>query len=49
MIREPQNSEQLENWGLLPIGGTPEQFGEFLQKEIAKYQRIVREANISRS
>jgi len=49
VIREPQNSEQLENWGLTPVGGTPEQLGEFLKKEIAKYQRIVREANISRS
>ena len=49
VIREPQNSEQLENWGLTPVGGTPEQFGEFLKKEIAKYQRIVREAHISRS
>jgi tripartite-type tricarboxylate transporter receptor subunit TctC len=49
VIREPQNNEQLENWGLTPVGGTPEQFGEFLKKEIAKYQRIVREAHISRS
>ena len=49
VIREPHNIEQLENWGLTPVGGTPEQFGEFLKKELAKYQRIVREANISRS
>ena len=49
VIREPHNSEQLENWGLTPVGGTPEHFGEFLKKEIAKYQRIVREAKIARS
>jgi tripartite-type tricarboxylate transporter receptor subunit TctC len=49
VIREPQHSEQLENWGLTPIGSTPGEFGEFLKKEIAKYQRIVREANITRS
>jgi tripartite-type tricarboxylate transporter receptor subunit TctC len=49
VIREPQHSEQLENWGLTPVGSTAAEFGEFLNKEIAKYQRIVREANITRS
>jgi tripartite-type tricarboxylate transporter receptor subunit TctC len=49
VIREPHNSEQLENWGLTPVGSTPGEFGDFLKKEIAKYQRIVREANIARS
>ena len=49
VIREPHNSEQLENWGLTPVGGTPDEFGAFLKKEIAKYQRIVREAKIARS
>ena len=49
MIREPHNSEQFENWGLTPVGSTPAEFGDFLKKEIAKYGRIVRDANISRS
>ena len=49
VIREPHNSEQLENWGLTPVGGTPDEFGAFLKKEIGKYQRIVREAKIARS
>ncbi len=49
VIREPHNSEQFENWGLTPVGSTPAEFGDFLKKEIAKYGRIVRDANISRS
>lgn len=49
VIREPHNSEQFENWGLTPVGSTPAEFGDFLKKEIAKYRRIVRDANISRS
>ena len=32
--------------GLEPIGGTPEKLGEHLRKEIAKYEKIVRLANI---
>jgi tripartite-type tricarboxylate transporter receptor subunit TctC len=49
VVREPQASEMLEGWGLTPVGNTPEQFAEFLRKEIAKYSHIVREAKISRS
>ena len=32
--------------GLEPIGGTPEKLGEHLRKEIAKYEQIVKQANI---
>ena len=49
VVKEPQTSETLESWGLTPVGSTPEQFGEFLKKEIAKYGKIVRAANIARS
>jgi tripartite-type tricarboxylate transporter receptor subunit TctC len=49
VVKEPQTKETLENWGLTPVGSTPEQFGEFLKKEIAKYGKIVRAANIAKS
>ena len=49
MIKEPQTGETLESWGLTPVGSTPEQFMEFLKKDIERYAKIVREANIPKS
>ena len=34
--------------GLEPIGGTPEAFGKFIQSEIDKYARVIREAGVPR-
>ena len=42
----PQAREQLDAWGLSPVGSTPEAFGEFVRREMDKYARIAREANI---
>jgi tripartite-type tricarboxylate transporter receptor subunit TctC len=49
VVKEPQTSETLESWGLTPVGSTPEQFMEFLKKDIERYAKIVREANIPKS
>jgi tripartite-type tricarboxylate transporter receptor subunit TctC len=33
--------------GAVIVGGTPEQFGDYLKSEIAKFPRVVKEAKIS--
>jgi tripartite-type tricarboxylate transporter receptor subunit TctC len=42
----PQARDQLDAWGLSPVGSTPEAFAEFIRREMDKYARIAREANI---
>jgi tripartite-type tricarboxylate transporter receptor subunit TctC len=42
----PAISESLEKRGLDRLGGSPEQFGAFMRQEIAKYAKIVADANI---
>jgi tripartite-type tricarboxylate transporter receptor subunit TctC len=49
VVKEPQISETLECWGLAPVAGTPEQFMEFLRKDVERYAKIVCEANIPKS
>ncbi len=49
VVREPRTSETLDSWGLTAIGSTPEEFMEFLKKDMERYARIVREANIPKS
>ena len=46
VVNAPQAREQLDAWGLSPVGSTPEAFGEFVRHEMDKYARIAREANI---
>ncbi len=38
--------EQLATTGAEPAGGTPEAFGAFIQAEITKYTRVIRESGI---
>lgn len=39
--------EKMQNGGVDPMSSTPEQFAEFLKSEIARWGRVVKEANIS--
>jgi tripartite-type tricarboxylate transporter receptor subunit TctC len=43
----PALQEQMIREGADPIGGTPEQFGKFTQKEYAKWKVVVRESGAS--
>ena len=38
--------ERLVSLGAEPVGSTPEQFGEFMRTEIAKWSRVVRDARV---
>jgi tripartite-type tricarboxylate transporter receptor subunit TctC len=47
ILRLPDVRERAVSFGADIIGGTPEQFSEFLKAEIAKFARVVREAKIT--
>jgi tripartite-type tricarboxylate transporter receptor subunit TctC len=46
VVNLPQARDQLDAWGLSPVGSTPGAFLEFIHREMDKYARIAREANI---
>jgi tripartite-type tricarboxylate transporter receptor subunit TctC len=46
IIRSPAIQEKLDALGVEPGGGTPEEARAFLQAEIAKWGKVVREANV---
>jgi tripartite-type tricarboxylate transporter receptor subunit TctC len=45
-METPDFREKLTNLGAIPVGGTPEQFGEILQRENAKWAKAIKDANI---
>ena len=47
LLKLPDIQEKQAAVGAVIIGGTPEQFGEYLKAEIAKFARVVKEAKIS--
>jgi tripartite-type tricarboxylate transporter receptor subunit TctC len=47
ILQEPKLVETLAKQGLTLAGGTPEQFGQFIAADVAKWQKVVKEAGIS--
>jgi tripartite-type tricarboxylate transporter receptor subunit TctC len=47
VLSMPRTQEKLAAAGATIVGGTPEQFAAFLNEEIVKFQRIVREGQIT--
>ncbi len=47
ILRTPEVVEKLGRQGLTVVGGTPEQFADFIAKDIAKWRGVVKEAGIS--
>lgn len=45
-LRNAEVREKFKTYGMSPAPGTPEQFGEFLKSESARYAKVVREAGI---
>jgi tripartite-type tricarboxylate transporter receptor subunit TctC len=45
-FRSPDAKEKLAQIGTDPVGSTPEEFVSFLRAEIAKWSKVVKEANI---
>jgi tripartite-type tricarboxylate transporter receptor subunit TctC len=46
IIRLPEFKDRLLAEGAEPVGGSPEQFGEFIKSEIAKWSKVIRAAGI---
>jgi len=47
ILKLPDVVEKSNGWGAVIVGGTPEQFSDFLKGEIAKFARVVRDAKIT--
>jgi tripartite-type tricarboxylate transporter receptor subunit TctC len=47
MLKQPELRERLASYGLLPAGGTPEDLGNYLKSEIARWTKVVKTAGIS--
>ena len=46
MVALPDVRQRLETLGFAPIAGTPDEFGERLKTEMAKWGKVVRDAKI---
>jgi tripartite-type tricarboxylate transporter receptor subunit TctC len=42
----PAVREELERQALIPLGSSPEEFGAFLQKEVARYGMIAKKIGL---
>jgi len=47
VLRAPQVVEKLAKQGLTVVGGTPERLGEFIARDIVKWQKLIAETGIS--
>jgi tripartite-type tricarboxylate transporter receptor subunit TctC len=45
-LQDPAIKKNLEGDGMMPSGGTPQQFGERIRKDYERWTRVVKEANI---
>jgi tripartite-type tricarboxylate transporter receptor subunit TctC len=45
-LKLKESEEQLQNDGVSPAGGTPQQFGETIRREIGEWRKVVAEGNI---
>jgi tripartite-type tricarboxylate transporter receptor subunit TctC len=45
-LQQADVRERLQNNGLVPIGSTPDELGEYLKSEIARWTKVVKEAGI---
>jgi tripartite-type tricarboxylate transporter receptor subunit TctC len=46
IVQLPEMKERMANDGTEPIGGSPEHFREVLKRDLAKWQKVVKTANI---
>jgi tripartite-type tricarboxylate transporter receptor subunit TctC len=44
----PDTKEKFQNVGIEPLSDTPDQFSEFIKADIARWAKVVKEANIPR-
>lgn len=47
ILKMPDVAEKLESLGAVIVGSTPEEFGEYVKTEIAKWGKVARDNNVS--
>lgn len=47
ILKMPDVAEKLESLGAIIVGSTPEEFGEYVKTEIAKWGKVARDNNVS--
>ncbi len=47
VLRSPEVQEKLSTTGAEPVGSTPEEFGAYVASEVAKWDRVVKQAKIA--
>ena len=45
-VRAPELSNRLQSEGALPVGNSPEQFAAFIQRELDRWAKVIKEAGI---
>jgi tripartite-type tricarboxylate transporter receptor subunit TctC len=45
-LQQPDVAARLAGDGSIPVGSSPAQFNAFIKSEIAKWKRLVKEANL---
>ena len=43
----PDTRDKMQKVGFEPLSSTPEQFAEFIKKEMVRYGKVIRDANLS--
>jgi tripartite-type tricarboxylate transporter receptor subunit TctC len=46
IVRSPEIREKFASMGVLPVGNSPDEAAEFLRTEMAKWSKIIKEANV---
>ena len=46
IIQQPDVQQRLTAIGFEPVGSTADQFGQYIASEMAKYDKIIKDANI---
>jgi tripartite-type tricarboxylate transporter receptor subunit TctC len=46
ILRDPAMREQLAKFGYEPVGNTPEEYTQFIRDEVAKWAKVIKDANI---
>ena len=47
IVAQPETREQLATQGMVPIAGTPEQFGKLVRDDYERWGKVIREAKIT--
>jgi tripartite-type tricarboxylate transporter receptor subunit TctC len=47
ILKDPDVVAQLNGLGAVPVGGTPQQMGEFMQAQSARWSRVIQDSHLT--